>query len=61
MAVDRNYTKKEWDAIDEKLNNPEAYVICPRCGNEIIYEHRGNSTAVECKTKGCIFGGIRGL
>ena len=34
---------------------------CPRCGNEIIYKKRGNSIAVECKTKDCIYGGIRGF
>ncbi len=52
---------KEKEALKEKLNNPEKKVKCPRCGNEIIYEKRGNSVAVECKTDGCIYGGIRGL
>lgn len=54
-------TEKDYEVLDEKLNNPQKEVRCPRCGNEIIYEKRGNSTAVECKTKGCIYGGIRGL
>lgn len=53
--------KSETEAIKDKLNNPEKNVKCPRCGNEIIYEKRGNSIAVECKTKNCIYGGIRGL
>lgn len=53
--------EKDYKALDEKLNNPEKAVKCPRCGNEIIYEKRGNSIAVECKTKNCIYGGIRGL
>ena len=53
--------EKERNALDEKLNNPEKKVICPRCGNEIVYEKRGNSIAVECKTKKCIYGGLRGL
>ena len=52
---------KEYEALDEKLNNPEKIVKCPRCGNDIICEKRGNSIAVECKTKNCIYGGIRGL
>lgn len=26
-------------------------VLCPRCGNVIIYEVRANSIAVECKAK----------
>lgn len=54
-------TKKDYDVLDIKLNNPDKKVLCPRCGNEIIYEKRGNSIAVECKTPDCIHGGIRGL
>lgn len=54
-------TEKDYKALNEKICNPQKKVICPRCGNEIIYEHRGNSIAVECKTKNCIYGGIRGL
>lgn len=53
--------EKEKMALQKKLNNPNTTVKCPRCGSEIIYEKRGNSVAVECTTKGCIFGGIRGL
>ena len=53
--------KKEKDALNEKLNNPTKKVICPRCGSELIYEVRGNSIAVECPTKNCIYGGLRGL
>lgn len=59
MAI--KITKKENAALMEKLDYSERKVICPRCGNEIIREKRGNSIAVECKTAGCIFGGIRGL
>lgn len=54
-------TKKEYDVLDIKLNNPNKKVLCPRCGEEIICEKRANSVAVECKTPGCIHGGIRGL
>jgi UDP-N-acetylmuramyl tripeptide synthase len=60
-AKTRNYTEVEWDALDEKLENPTETVICPRCGNEIAYEERGNSMYVHCMTAGCIFGGVRGL
>ena len=35
--------EKDCEALEEKLNNPEKTVRCPRCGNEIIYEKRGNS------------------
>ena len=60
-AETRDYTITEWDALDEKMNCPDKNVACPRCDNEIIYEERGNSIAVECLSDGCIFGGIRGL
>ena len=53
--------ENDYKVLDEKLNNPDKKVICPRCGNEIIYKKRGNSIAVECKTKDCIYGGIRGF
>lgn len=59
MAI--KMTDKEKSAINEKLNNRDRRVVCPRCGNTLIYEKRGNSIAVECKTEGCIYGGIRGL
>lgn len=48
-------------ALQLKLDHPEKTVKCPRCGNDIIYEKRGNSIAVECETPNCIYGGIRGL
>ena len=54
-------TEKDYKVLDDKLKHPNKAVTCPRCGNEIIYEKRGNSIAVECKTHGCIYGGIRGL
>lgn len=53
--------KAEHKALQEKLENPEKDIKCPRCGNKLIVEKRGNSIAVECKTKDCIYGGIRGL
>ena len=57
----RDYTEAEWDALDEKMEYPTEKVICPRCGNEILYNEYGNSISVKCATEGCIFGGIRGL
>ena len=53
--------ERDYKALQEKLDNPDKVVRCPRCGNEIIYEKRGKSIAVECKTKNCIYGGVRGL
>jgi len=57
----RDYTEEEWDALWDKLDNPEKDVLCPRCGNEIIYKEVGDSISIECLTEGCIFGGIRGI
>ena len=57
----RDYTEAEWDALRDKMNNPDKTVICPRCGNEIEYEEVGNSISVSCLSENCIFGGLRGL
>ena len=40
--------ESERQALKEKLNNQEKVVKCPRCGNELFVEKRGNSIAVEC-------------
>ena len=57
----RGYSEEEIEALRYKMKNPEKYVECPRCGNEIIYKEVGNSIPIECLTDGCIFGGLRGL
>ena len=56
---DMNNAEKQ--ALSEKLNNPKKIVKCPRCGNEIIFREYGNSIIVECITKNCIHGGLRGI
>jgi len=60
-ACVRNYTNEEWNALSEKLHNPDNEVYCPRCDNEIECEEIGNSISVHCISEDCIFGGIRGL
>jgi hypothetical protein len=60
-AKTRDYSKAEWDALDEKMEHPDGKVLCPRCENEISYKEIGNSISVRCLTDGCIFSGIRGL
>jgi len=57
----RDYTEEEWGALDEKLENPETDVTCPRCGNEIIFKEIGNSVLVKCLSDNCIYRGIRGI
>ena len=54
-------SKEEREALYEKWDNPNKKVICPRCGNEIVYEERGASLFVGCKTPKCIFTGLRGI
>ena len=62
MAINkRDYSESEWNALERKMDYPNEKVICPRCGNEIVYTKINNSISVDCKTKNCIFGGIRGI
>ena len=60
MAMNK-ITKEEYEAITKKLNNPQADVICPRCGKRLLYKEIDNSISIECETADCIYGGIRGL
>ena len=53
--------EEELEALNEKMNNHDKKVICPRCGNEIVYVSSGNSEEVYCKTKGCISKSFRGI
>ena len=36
-------------------------VLCPRCGNPLIYEETGNSFTVSCSNEECISAGCRGI
>ncbi len=54
-------TKKEIEAIDLKMANPEKTVVCPRCGEELQYRNVNTASIVECPTEGCIHGSVRGL
>ena len=51
----------EKKAIGQKMDHPEQTVRCPRCGDILVYEERGDSIAIYCKTKRCINGGLRGI
>lgn len=53
-------TSDEIKALTEKLNNPCADVVCPRCGESLTFNTVGNSCEVMCPT-GCIYDCIRGL
>ena len=54
-------TEAEKKAVCDKLFNPEKIVVCPRCGNELVWREHGNSAIAHCKTQNCISGAIRGL
>ena len=56
-----DYTKDERKALGEKFDNPDAVVICPRCGKELTYREQKGSSEVRCETDGCIHGSVRGL
>ena len=55
--------KKIEDQLIEcgKNNRPVENIICPRCGEAILYTEIGNSYTVKCETPDCISYGVRGL
>ena len=59
MAI--KYTEAEFMALEKKLREPEKKVICPRCGNILVYRSVGNSSETKCLTEGCIKATLRGL
>jgi hypothetical protein len=48
-------------ADDELCKNGYTKQKCPRCGNEIICEEKGNSYTIRCKTQNCIKTDFRGI
>ena len=54
-------TEEEIDAMDEKAENPDADVKCPRCGESLVFSASGSSYEVVCPTDGCIHLTSRGL
>ena len=59
MAI--KYSKKEIEAIEEKMNNPTAIVVCPRCGEELHFKGYNSACEVKCKTENCLRGVLRGI
>lgn len=54
-------SKVEQDALNKKLENPKAYVRCPRCGGVIEYKRFDSAIRVKCPTDGCIEKSLRGI
>ena len=55
------YTDDEIPAMREKRVHPRARVLCPRCGQELLYREVGNSCEVKCQTQDCIKMTVRGI
>ena len=55
------YTQKELQALDQKWENPDLAVTCPRCEKEPEYKDFGSSAVVQCQTPECLCETIRGL
>ena len=59
--MDTKYSEKELDALEEKAMSPNNVVICPRCGEEIVFVKSGNSYEVICQRGDCIKETVRGI
>ncbi len=59
MAIE--YSDSEKDALTKKEKNPNADVICPRCGKKLLFWKYGNSSEVKCETRNCIIRTRRGI
>ena len=53
-------TDKESEALQEKLENPSFFVLCPRCKVRILFRAAGASAEVKCPCCG-VSTGYRGL
>ena len=52
----------EEQIIECKKNNETVKnVVCPRCGDEIIFTEIGSSYIVKCETTDCISYSVRGI
>lgn len=59
--MDIEYSKEEEFAIEEKMNNHNTKVVCPRCGKLLKYREAGNSYEIKCETEGCLREVVRGI
>lgn len=59
--MDIKLNDKEKSALNDKINHPEQKVLCPRCGNELLYQEYQSGCTVYCKTQNCIKGNIHGI
>ena len=57
--MDMNEQEKE--AVLKKIDNPKEVVLCPTCGNELLYEAVGTSARAYCKNDSHIEVTLRGI
>lgn len=54
-------TEKEKVAVEEKINNPNKTIFCPRCNRPLMYETPFSSIWVHCEKCKEIQGSVRGI
>ena len=61
-AVNRYVKELKWEkTVMRKIDNPDEKVLCPICGEELLFETIGNSARVFCKNIDHVNVAIRGL
>ena len=54
LPKDYELTEEEEAAIKTKIETPEVYAKCPRCGGELHYSKQRDMIDVRCYSDGCI-------
>lgn len=55
------YSEKELLALHQKEADPDCKVLCPRCGNELIFRDFKCAYQVKCQTENCLEMNVRGI
>jgi hypothetical protein len=62
MVIDyKEYTAKDNQALDTKMEHPELEVACPRCGKPLRYHEGSSYCEVRCETPDCLRDVLRGI
>jgi len=68
QTIEKKTTRTEFKAIEHQLfdilvdgNGSLTDLICPRCGNHLIFTEMDTSHMVTCETEGCISYALRGI
>ena len=52
--INLDMSVEERAALRYKFYNPDEYVLCPRCGEKIVWSHYDNYTLVRCISRNCL-------